>query len=179
MRNPRRFPAGIQTLTNDSGCLRREHDQSSILWSEWTAESNLWFLPEKRLQNPTGSWQSWCLNGNSNQQQSMGSQSVFCTLSRLPFRTRRRVGRAIVPIASIAGASGRKAIGHPRPNRAIPADRDSRERGSRPLNTDRWRGASRRPNGQGVICTPGVRRGAGQPCVQADGRRLLSHAACA
>lgn len=39
-----------------------------------------------------------------------------------------------------------------------------------------WRGASRRPNGTGVKCTPGVRRGAGQPCVQADGRRLQSHA---
>ena len=39
-----------------------------------------------------------------------------------------------------------------------------------------WRGASRRPNGQGVNCTPGVRRGAGQPVVQADLRRLQSDA---
>jgi len=30
------------------------------------------------------------------------------------------------------------------------ADRDPRERGSRPLNSSRWRGASRRPNGTGV-----------------------------
>ena len=45
-----------------------------------------------------------------------------------------------------------------------------------PLNSKRWRGASRRPNGQGVNCTPGVRRGAGQPVVQADGRLLESHA---
>ena len=27
-------------------------------------------------------------------------------------------------------------------------------RGSRPLNTDRWRGASRRPNGEGVHVCP-------------------------
>jgi hypothetical protein len=39
-----------------------------------------------------------------------------------------------------------------------------------------WRGASRRPNGQGVNCTPGVRRGAGQPVVQADVPRLQSDA---
>jgi len=49
-------------------------------------------------------------------------------------------------------------------------------RGLRPLNSNRWRGASRRPNGQGVNCTPGVRRGAGQPVVQADHRRLQSDA---
>ena len=36
------------------------------------------------------------------------------------------------------------------PNRAIPADRNPRERGLRPLNSNRWRGASRRPNGEGV-----------------------------
>ena len=52
-------------------------------------------------------------------------------------------------------------------------------RGFCPLNSHRWRGASRRPNGTGVNCTPGVRRGAGQPVVQADGRMLASHAACA
>jgi hypothetical protein len=39
-----------------------------------------------------------------------------------------------------------------------------------------WRGASRRPNGQGVNCTTGARRGAGQPVVQADGRMLATHA---
>ena len=39
-----------------------------------------------------------------------------------------------------------------------------------------WRGASRLANGQGVNCTPGVRRGAGQPVVQADLRRLQSDA---
>ena len=37
------------------------------------------------------------------------------------------------------------------PNLGIAADRDPRERGSRPLNTDRWAGASRRPNGTGVM----------------------------
>ena len=45
-----------------------------------------------------------------------------------------------------------------------------------PLNSNRWRGASRRPNGTGVNCTPGARRGAGQPVVQADGRMLATHA---
>jgi hypothetical protein len=40
----------------------------------------------------------------------------------------------------------------------------------------RWRGASRLANGQGVNCTPGVRRGAGQPVVQADVPRLQSDA---
>ena len=33
------------------------------------------------------------------------------------------------------------------PNLLISADRDPRERGSRPLNNNCWRGASRRPNG--------------------------------
>ena len=49
-------------------------------------------------------------------------------------------------------------------------------RGSGPLISIRWRGASRRPNGQGAKCTPGVRRGAGQPVVQPDHRRLQSDA---
>ena len=49
-------------------------------------------------------------------------------------------------------------------------------RGLGPLISNRWRGASRRPNGTGVNCTPGVRRGAGQPVVQADHRRLQSDA---
>jgi len=38
-----------------------------------------------------------------------------------------------------------------RPNLAIPGDRDPRGRGSRPLNSNRWAGASRRPNGTGVM----------------------------
>jgi len=60
--------------------------------------------------------------------------------------------------------------------KSFQADRDPRERGPSPLNSHRWRGASRRPNGQGVKCTPGVRRGAGQPVVQPDHRRLQSDA---
>jgi len=39
-------------------------------------------------------------------------------------------------------------------NRLIAADRDPRERGPRPLNSDRWGGASRRPNGTGVNVCP-------------------------
>jgi hypothetical protein len=35
------------------------------------------------------------------------------------------------------GAPGFNASGHPRPNLAIPGDRDPRERGSRPLNSNR------------------------------------------
>jgi len=34
------------------------------------------------------------------------------------------------------------------------ADQNPRERGSRPLNSSRWRGASRRPNGTGVTPVP-------------------------
>ena len=37
------------------------------------------------------------------------------------------------------------------PNRAVPTDRNPRERGLRPLNANRWAGASRRPNGTGVM----------------------------
>jgi len=37
------------------------------------------------------------------------------------------------------------------PNQPFQADRGPRERGHRSLNTDRWRGASRRPNGTGVM----------------------------
>jgi len=37
------------------------------------------------------------------------------------------------------------------PNRVVSADRNPRERGFRPLNNNRWRGASRRPNGTGVM----------------------------
>jgi len=40
------------------------------------------------------------------------------------------------------------------PNHSFQADHDPRERGPRPLNSNRWRGASRRPNGTGVIACP-------------------------
>jgi len=62
------------------------------------------------------------------------------------------------------------------PNRVVSADRNPRERGFRPLNNHRWRGASRRPNGTGVNCMPDARRGAGQPVIQPDHRRLQSDA---
>jgi len=39
--------------------------------------------------------------------------------------------------SSVSGASYFSAVGHPGPNCLIPADHDPRERGSRPLNTDR------------------------------------------
>jgi hypothetical protein len=67
----------------------------------------------------------------------------------------------------------------PAPNTSFQRTRVRGGRGPGPLNSNRWRGASRLANGQGVNCTPGVRRGAGQPVVQADGRMLASHAACA
>ena len=35
--------------------------------------------------------------------------------------------------------------------KSFQADRDPRERGPRPLNSHRWAGASRRPNGTGVM----------------------------
>jgi len=38
---------------------------------------------------------------------------------------------------SVVGARGRNAVAHPRPNCSVAADRDPRERGSRPLNTHR------------------------------------------
>ena len=44
------------------------------------------------------------------------------------------------------------------------------------MSNHRWRGASRRPNGEGVHACPVARRGAGQPVIQADGRLLESHA---
>ncbi len=62
------------------------------------------------------------------------------------------------------------------PNTSFQRTRVRGGRGPGPLNSNRWRGASRRPNGTGVNCTPGGRRGAGQPVVQADGRMLASHA---
>jgi hypothetical protein len=43
---------------------------------------------------------------------------------------------------------------NPSPNPLVPRDRNPRERGFRPVNSDRWRGASRRPNGTGVIVCP-------------------------
>ena len=62
------------------------------------------------------------------------------------------------------------------PNQAFNGTETRALRWFRPVNSNRWRGASRRPNGQGVRCTPGVRRGAGQPVVQPDHRRLQSDA---
>jgi len=37
------------------------------------------------------------------------------------------------------------------PNTLVPRDPNPRERGFGPVNSDRWRGASRPPNGTGVI----------------------------
>jgi len=50
---------------------------------------------------------------------------------------------AMVDLPTIIALSG--------PNTIVPADPDPRERGSGPLNSDRWGGASRRPNGTGVM----------------------------
>jgi len=58
------------------------------------------------------------------------------------------------------------------PNKSFQRTRVRSGRAPGPLNSKRWRGASRLANGQAVYCTPGVRRGAGQPVVQADHRRL-------
>ena len=63
------------------------------------------------------------------------------------------------------------------PNLLIPADRENRAlRGSRPLNSYRWRGASRRPNGEGVHACPVSGAAPANRSFLADGRLLESHA---
>ena len=56
------------------------------------------------------------------------------------------------------------------------ADRNPRERGSRPLNSSRWRGASRPANGPGVDVRPVAGASAGQQVVRADQSLLPPHA---
>jgi hypothetical protein len=76
--------------------------------------------------------------------------------------------------SSAVGAPDFNAGGHPRPNN--PFQRTLTPAGFGPLNSNRWRGASRLANGPRVDERPVAGASAGQQVVRADHRFLASHA---
>jgi hypothetical protein len=80
------------------------------------------------------------------------------------------------PIRSKQGFRGQFQPDQPNTRKEIQSANQPHSPNPCRLSNWSWRGASRRPNGQGVNCTTGARRGAGQPVVQADGRMLATHA---
>ena len=100
----------------------------------------------------------------SNNVDGLQRSAAFCSAS------------SALDLSSVVGAPGRKVLRTNDLTRLFQGTKTRAVRGFRPLNSNRWRGASRRANGPGVIARPVSGASAGQPVVQADHRRLQSDA---